>query len=105
MIRLHLLFEPTHFGLHIVNLFESRKRGGMHRFARAEINVLVEQPEPKPIHLDNLAVIRSFLAGDEPKNRSFARAVSADEADFFIRVYLKRHALKDLGAAVRFPNI
>ena len=102
MVRLHLLFETAHLGFDIVDLFERRKRRGVDGFVRGEIDVLIEQAELEAVHLDHVARIGAFLAGDEAKNRRLAGTVTSDEADLFDRIHLKRNALEYLVAAVGF---
>ena len=62
MVGLHLLFQPTHLGLDVVDLFERGQRRSMDGFGLAEIDVLVEQAELEAVHLDDVAVVGRFLA-------------------------------------------
>ena len=45
MVGLHLLFEQTHFGLDVVDFFESRQSGRVNSFTGSKIDVLIEQTE------------------------------------------------------------
>src|SRR5690349_21413956 len=105
MIGLHLLFEPAHFCLEIVDRLEGGQRGGVDRFAPAEIDVLIEQAELEAVDRMYLTFVSSLGTGDDAKQGRFSRAVSPDKADLFARIYLKRDAAKYLVTAERFCDI
>ena len=105
MVSLHLLFEPTHFGLYVVDLFKRRQSRCMDSFAGFEIDVLAQQTQPKSVDLDHVPIIGCLFTRNDPEYGGFTCSIAADEPNFLRRVDLERDPFEDLGSTVRFPYI
>jgi len=64
----------------------------MHRRARLEMDVLVQQSKFDAARTDHLASIRCLFTSDETENRALAGAVSTDESHVFAGINLQRRA-------------
>lgn len=102
MIRLHLLFEPTHLILDVVDMLKSGQRRRMHRLAAGKIDVLFEQAKIEAAHLHDIAGVGGLSPDQEVEERRLPGSVPPDEADLLARIHLERNVAKDRVTAVRF---
>jgi hypothetical protein len=75
------------------------------RRARLEVHVLVQQAELHVTSAHDIAAIRSFITSDETKDRTLARAVSADEPNMFAGIYLQSGTAQNILRAIGFINV
>jgi hypothetical protein len=82
------VLELVHLVLDLLEPAECRKRRLMYRRSGFEMNVLVQEAQPKAARAHDVAPIRRLVAADETEDRALTGAVSTYKSDVFSGINL-----------------
>jgi hypothetical protein len=99
------MLQLVHFVFDLLKPAERRERRFVNRRALFEMNMLREQAKLQAARAHDLAAIRRFFTGDQPKNCRLACAVATDKSNVLARIDLQRCAPQNVLRGKRFVNV
>jgi hypothetical protein len=82
------MLELVHLVLDLLEPAECREGRFMDRRARFEVNVLVQEAQPKTTRAHDVTTIGRLVTADETEDRALTSAVSTYKSDVFSRINL-----------------